>query len=112
METKPTEEQIREDAVFTDTVYGLFAKEKTAMRLIEYFKVSVFRLKEFWLYTVCGIPFYRNYERFYWRKVVTIKDTLEECWNAAHQAGRFEGKGIAEENWNTFEDYYNETYKH
>jgi hypothetical protein len=38
------------------------------------------------------------------------KQQKEECWNVAHQSGRFEGKGIAEENWQTFEQYYNETY--
>ena len=38
------------------------------------------------------------------------KERLEDCWIAAHQAGRFEGKGIAEENWQTFFNYYNETY--
>jgi hypothetical protein len=36
------------------------------------------------------------------------KKQLKECWDTAHQAGRFEGKGIAEENWQTFDDYYNE----
>ncbi len=36
------------------------------MRLIEFFNVSMYRLKEFFLYTVCGIEFYRNYQRFYW----------------------------------------------
>lgn len=36
------------------------------------------------------------------------KDQHNETWNTAHQAGRFEGKGIAEENWQTFEDYWNE----
>ena len=39
------------------------------------------------------------------------KQTHEETWDVAHQAGRFEGKGIAEENWQTFEQYYNETFK-
>lgn len=39
------------------------------------------------------------------------KQQIKECWNTAHQAGRFEGKGIAEENWQTFEQYYNETFK-
>jgi len=39
------------------------------------------------------------------------KEQHEQTWNAAHQAGRFEGKGIAEENWQTFRQYYNETYK-
>ena len=34
----------------------------------------------------------------------------KECWDVAHQAGRFEGKGIAEKNWQTFEQYYNEIY--
>jgi hypothetical protein len=38
------------------------------------------------------------------------KEHLEDCWIAAHQAGRFEGKGIAEEDWQTFFNYYNETY--
>jgi hypothetical protein len=36
---------------------------------------------------------------------------LVECWNTAHQAGRFEGKGIAEENWQTFETYWQENFK-
>jgi hypothetical protein len=36
------------------------------------------------------------------------KKQLKECWETAHQAGRFEGKGIAEENWQAFDDYYNE----
>jgi hypothetical protein len=38
------------------------------------------------------------------------KQQKKECWDVAHQAGRFEGKGIAEKNWQTFEQYYNETY--
>jgi hypothetical protein len=38
------------------------------------------------------------------------KENLEDCWIAAHQAGRFEGKGIAEDDWQTFFNYYNETY--
>jgi hypothetical protein len=37
-------------------------------------------------------------------KLFTEND-MEECWDAAHQAGRFEGKGIAKENWQTFEAY-------
>ena len=39
------------------------------------------------------------------------KEQLDLCWNTAHQAGRFEGKGIAEDGWQTFENYYKETYK-
>ncbi len=40
------------------------------MRLLEYLNVSVYRIKEFLLYTICGIDFYRNYERFYWGSIV------------------------------------------
>ena len=34
------------------------------------------------------------------------KQAHKETWDVAHQAGRFEGKGIAEENWQTFEEYW------
>jgi hypothetical protein len=37
-----------------------------------------------------------------------VKQRLRECWETAHQAGRFEGKGVAEEGWQSFDDYYNE----
>ena len=36
------------------------------------------------------------------------KEQHQETWDGAHQAGRFEGKGIAEENWQTFETYWEE----
>ena len=39
------------------------------------------------------------------------KQQMFECWETAHQAGRFEGKNIAIENWQTFKEYYNETFK-
>lgn len=39
------------------------------------------------------------------------KEQHQETWDSAHQAGRFEGKGIAEENWQTFETYWVETFK-
>ena len=39
------------------------------------------------------------------------KHQHNETWDSAHQAGRFEGKGIAEENWQTFETYWEETFK-
>lgn len=39
------------------------------------------------------------------------KQQHNQTWDSAHQAGRFEGKGIAEENWQIFEEYYNETFK-
>jgi hypothetical protein len=38
------------------------------------------------------------------------KQQKKECWDVAHQVGRFEGKGIAEKNWQTFEQYYDEIY--
>jgi hypothetical protein len=38
------------------------------------------------------------------------KEQKKECWDVAHQAGRFEGKGIAEKNWQTFDQYYEEIY--
>jgi hypothetical protein len=36
------------------------------------------------------------------------KESHKKTWDVAHQAGRFEGKGIAEENWQTFETYWEE----
>lgn len=39
------------------------------------------------------------------------KKAHQETWDVAHQAGRFEGKGIAEENWFTFEEYWEENFK-
>lgn len=39
------------------------------------------------------------------------KEQHQETWETAHQAGRFEGKGIAEENWQTFEPYWEENFK-
>jgi hypothetical protein len=41
--------------------------KRKKMRLIEFLKVSKYRLIEFINYTVCGIEFYRNYDRFYWK---------------------------------------------
>ncbi len=38
------------------------------------------------------------------------KEQMEDTWIAAHQAGRFEGKGIAEEDWQTFTQYYIENF--
>jgi hypothetical protein len=38
------------------------------------------------------------------------KEAHQETWDVAHQAGRFEFKGI-EENWFTFEEYWEETFK-
>jgi len=39
------------------------------------------------------------------------KEQHQETWNVAHQAGRFEGKGIAEENWQTFQAHWEDNFK-
>jgi hypothetical protein len=39
------------------------------------------------------------------------RQQIEDAWNTAHQAGRFEGKGIAEENWQTFDKYFTEKFE-
>lgn len=73
-------------------------------------------LEEFWEQIADILPFsvdsetaIKLYERYQEAKQIDMKQK-EECWNVAHQAGRFEGKGIAQENWQTFDKYYNETY--
>ena len=51
----------------------------------------------------------------YWKAVEQAKEMEKEqhneTWDSAHQAGRFEGKGIAEPHWQTFETYWDETFK-
>jgi hypothetical protein len=42
-------------------------------------------------------------------KVFTLED-MKECWYSAHQAGRFEGKGIAEKDWQTFDNHIKESF--
>jgi len=37
------------------------------------------------------------------------EEDIEGCWYSAHQAGRFEGKGIAEKDWQTFDTYIKES---
>ena len=53
-----------------------------------------------------GIPFLTEEIEFIKQALQMEKNQMEEIWNTAHQAGRFEGKGIAEENWQTFEQIY------
>jgi hypothetical protein len=57
-------------------------------------------------------------DKFIWHKEEDFeqakemeKEAHQETWDVAHQAGRFEGKGIAEENWFTFEEYWEENFK-
>lgn len=40
------------------------------------------------------------------------KKQHQETWENAHQAGRFEGKGIAEDNWQTWETYCAENFNY
>ena len=39
------------------------------------------------------------------------RQELEDTWITAHQAGRFEGKGIARESWSTFDSFYKERFE-
>ena len=48
------------------------------------------------------------FEDIFLRAKEKEKQAHKETWDVAHQAGRFEGKGIAEENWQTFETYWEE----
>ena len=52
----------------------------------------------------------KEWQEIYKQAKAMEKEQMEDCWIAAHQAGRFEGKGIAQEDWQTFFNYYNETY--
>jgi hypothetical protein len=51
-----------------------------------------------------------NYKLFDQAKEMEINQH-NETWDVAHQAGRFEGKGIAEKDWQTFEGYWEENFK-
>lgn len=42
------------------------------MRLKEFLIVAKYRWIEFTMYTICGIEFYRNYSRFYYKKMEQI----------------------------------------
>ena len=42
-------------------------------RIAEQFKLLTYRLTEFFCYTISGIDFYRNYERFYWKNAKLIE---------------------------------------
>jgi hypothetical protein len=57
-----------------------------------------------------AITFYIDHQEEIREAKEMEKEQKKECWDVAHQAGRFEGKGIAEKNWQTFEQYYEEIY--
>ena len=62
------------------------------------------------LSTFVTLSFY-DLEMFAEKAKEMEKEQHQETWETAHQAGRFEGKGIAEENWQTFEPYWEENLK-
>jgi hypothetical protein len=65
--------QIKELIIVINVLQRSKTRNRKAMRLLEYINVSMYRIKEFFLYTICGIEFYRNYERFYWRNIFNKK---------------------------------------
>ena len=38
-------------------------------RLGEFFTLKGYVFQEFFLYTICGIEYYRNYSRRYWKRI-------------------------------------------
>jgi hypothetical protein len=54
---------------------------------------------------------FKEFNEIFEKAKAMEKKAHQETWDVAHQAGRFEGKGIAEEDWQTFETYWEETFK-
>jgi hypothetical protein len=61
-----------------------------------------------WLYEQMPKKIQPHYKKQLEQAKEMEKQSHKETWDVAHQAGRFEGKGIAEENWQTFETYWEE----
>lgn len=76
---------------------------------VEWFAEALneWRTKNIGEHSVIGIPS----EIFEQAKEMEEKQH-QETWETAHQAGRFEGKGIAEENWQTWETYCAENFNY
>jgi hypothetical protein len=64
-----------------------------------------------WLYEQMPKKIQPHYKKQLEQAKEMDKQAHQETWDGAHQAGRFEGKGIAEENWWTFEEYWEENFK-
>jgi hypothetical protein len=64
-----------------------------------------------WLYEELILDGINVPKVFYDKAKEMEREQHQETWDVAHQAGRFEGKGIAEENWQTFEGYWEENFK-
>ncbi len=45
---------------------------KKQNRLVEFIRLFRLRLIEFIFYTILGIGYYRNYDRFYWRNIIEV----------------------------------------
>jgi len=64
-----------------------------------------------WLYEELILDGINVPKVFYDKAKEMEREQHQETWDVAHEAGRFEGKGIAEENWFTFEEYWELTFK-
>jgi hypothetical protein len=64
-----------------------------------------------WLYEQMPKKIQPHYKKQLEQAKEMDKQAHQETWDGAYQAGRFEGKGIAEENWWTFEEYWEENFK-
>ena len=59
---------------------------------------------------MCNEYWYENmtFDQIFEQAKEMEKGQYQETWDVANQAGRFEGKGIAEKDWQTFEGYWEE----
>jgi hypothetical protein len=89
--------ELQDQVLLNDTTNKLMEKQTAVEWLVKKLEES-------------GIPLMKDELKMIQQAKQMDKQQKEECWNVAHQSGRFEGKGIAEENWQTFEQYYNETF--
>ena len=81
-------------------VYGTFTQITKQQTAVEWFFETLLKSE----------PHILEWQKIFEQAKLMEMEQMEDCWIAAHQAGRFEGKGIAEEDWQTFFKYYNETY--
>lgn len=61
--------------------------------------------EDLWLTRVTGIEYGFNLALEILGNKKYSEDDIIDCWETAHQAGRFEEKGIAETNWQTAINY-------
>lgn len=70
-------------------------------RLKEFFIISKYRWIEFFSYTVCGIEFYRNYSRFYWKN-------KEKNTPLPYQKDYYIGFELPFNDYNSYKQYVND----